>query len=108
MVLPNTNAQSVDERRNEIVSSEDEFLKIKKYQEYSEFPEIKPYEENPKNIRFFPDGLEILVSTSPSHRFINGVISKQTTSPIDTSYDFQLIDEKRKKILEYSIDGPRE
>ena len=107
-MLPSTKAQNVEERRDELVKrTNDEYFKIVSYTEYDKFPEVKLYNEKAENIRFFPDGLEVLVRIGISNRVIRrgGGEGNIEQSPVDTTHTFQLIDEKRKKILEYSIDG---
>jgi len=105
MVLPKTEAKTVDERRNEIVNSKDEYIKVEKYFPYEVFPEIKPHNSKPENLRFFQDGLEVLLSVTDSDRFIGKELRKENQSVIDTRNTFQLIDEKRKRILHYTIDA---
>lgn len=105
MTLPKTESQTVEERRKEITSTEDEYLRVIKYSEYDQFPEVVPHKNRPENIRFFPDGLEVLVSVSDSDRFVGGL---DNPSPVDTRYTYKLIDETRKKILEYSLDTTKE
>lgn len=105
MVLPKTEAKSIEERRTEIVSTQDLYLRIEKYYPYETLPELKPHNSRPENLRFFPDGIEILVSCGDSNRFIGRELRPENESPINTKYKFQLIDEIRKTILEYTIDA---
>lgn len=108
MVLPKTDAKSVEERRNEIIETrDDEYLRIVSYSEFDKLPEVKPYKEKPENIRFFPQGLEVLVKTGHTMRTVGSRLNLEQ-SPIDTSYEFHLIDEQKKRILIYSIDAGNE
>ncbi|MBS3081236.1 hypothetical protein J4221_07235 [Candidatus Pacearchaeota archaeon] len=110
-MLPKTQAKSVEERRDEIVGTRgDEFLKVVSYKAYDKFPEVKIYKGKPENIRFYSDGLEVLVDVTSSNRAIatfNSIGSLATLdhSPISMSYIFQLIDERKQRILQYTIDA---
>jgi len=105
MALPKTKAKTVEERRKEIVGTKDnEYLKVVSYTEYSALPEVKPYKAKPENIRFLKDGLETLVGIASSNRAVATPRALEH-SPIDTTYEFMLIDEGKKRILKYQIDG---
>ncbi len=105
MSLPETQAKSVEERRNEIVGTkDDEFLRIVSYGTYDSFPEIKPYKGRPENIRFLKDGVESLIEVTNSDRVVGSTRTLEG-SPIDTTYVFHLIDENARRILKYSIDA---
>lgn len=107
MTLPKTKAKSVEERRDELVSSvDDEFLRIVSYRSYENLPEVKPHLRKPENIRFYPGGVEVLVGFENSNRIINNPKTLEN-SPIDTTFVFLLIDESRKRVYEYSIDAQR-
>jgi len=112
-MLPKTQAKSVEERRDEIVGTkEDEFLKVVSYTAYDKFPEVKIYKEKPENIRFYSDGLEVLVNITSSNRAIAtfnpiGTLATLDHSPISISYIFQLIDERKQRILQYTIDAQK-
>lgn len=108
-MLPKTQAKTVEERISELVGkTNDKYLHINSYRAYNEFPEVKPFRGKPDNIRLYTDGVEFLVNCTTSDRIISigdpnrGNIE---ASPMNTSYIFQLIDENRKRILEYSIDA---
>ena len=103
MALPKTEAKTVEERRDEIVDArhEDSYTRIENYHSYDVFPQLEPHEKKPQNIRFFPDGVEALVSVQDSQKGLS------SGSLVDTTFRFLLIDQGRKMILEYSIDAPK-
>lgn len=108
MALPKTEAKNIEDRRNEIAAIRgDEFFRVRNYRSYETMPEVKPYKEKPENIRFFQDGVEVLIAIEDSMRAI-GTSRTLSISPMDTRYVFQLIDENKKRVLEYSIDASKD
>ena len=91
MTLQKTDAKNIEERMKEVIKSNSNI--VINYKGYDTLPEIKPFGGLSENIRFYSDGLEILVDVDHNR---TGTIRHDTNK-------VQLINEIRKGVLTYSF-----
>ena len=98
MNLPESEADNVEQRSIEIARNETEGLTIQSYAHYLfMMPKLRPLHGDPRNIRFFPNGVEALVDCVP--------LFFKSRKELRGDFKFVLIDMGNKSVLKYTIEG---
>lgn len=93
-MLPATSVETIKERKKEILSSNG--LRVKRCSSFDNF-EVNPYNGDPTNIRFYNDGVEVLVKEE-------SILGGREEFSESRRQHIYLVDLEQKTILEYSLE----